>query len=116
MSSLRDEYRQHMAAIAPQVGELPGDLAMIAGLIEEISPGQGVRITMMLADRLHGTKVLWHNLRGMYKQQRDAWMRQRYDAGDVTVRDLALVTGLGERQVSRVLGKVDEEGPQLRLF
>lgn len=63
--NLNDEYRVHMQVFSPEIGELPGDLKMIATVIEDHAPGWGVKMTVHLAKQFKGLKVYWPSLDGL---------------------------------------------------
>lgn len=92
----------------PSIDELPGDLRRVATTLERRIPGQGVRLTLLIAQEFPGQYVRFCNPRKFLDRWRNQVMRDRYDQG-ATVRALATATGLSDRQVISIL---NEEGGQ----
>lgn len=88
----------------PAIGELPGDLARLAEIIESYAPGQGVKITMAIADEFRGTNIYCHNMDALKRKVRNLRIIDQYGKG-VSVPELARKVGLGERQVWSILGQ-----------
>ena len=101
----------------PEIDDLPGDLAQLARILEEVVPGQGVRIVLRLEKEYRGTGIYFHNLDGFRRRLRDAWIRARYDGGE-RVEDIARDprVGLAVRRIWDVLGKEPVNARQLKLF
>lgn len=116
---LPDEY-------LPEVEELPGNLRKIAEAIEECLPGQGTRITLILAQRFLAIPLYFRSVEKFLNHYRDERMRAEYDSSGVdgapvvTALDLALKTGLGLRTVEKILARPasqeELESKQMRLF
>ncbi len=99
----------------PAAKELPGDLARLATIIEEVCPGHGVEATLRIAMAFRGTYVYCHNIDALLRKPRDRWIREQYAAG-MRVPEIARAVGLGERRVWDILGTPEAEGKQQRLF
>jgi hypothetical protein len=93
--------------LLPEITELPGQLQDVARVI-------GVRPALLLEKRFRGTYIYCYKADALRRRLRDKWIRVEYDrmlrAGvkKKTAR-LALETGLSERQVWNILGRVDED-------
>lgn len=111
----KDELAQVLAALEPEIDELPGDLPMIAKIIEKFAPGKGVEIVMALAEANSGTYVLFHTTKKLKQKARDRWIVEQFDNG-ATAPELARAAGIGERQVWNILGKEPVDERQLSLF
>lgn len=103
------------ADMMPRADELPGDLARLAVIIDEITPGQGVEITLRIAAEFRGTTVYCHNIDALYRKSRDRWIRAQFDA-KARVPDLARAAKLSERRVWEILGTEPVNDRQLKLF
>lgn len=93
------------AAYRPGIDELPGDLSRVAAAIEEHMPGDGVRITLLLAQIFGGTPVYFRRVDRVLRTMRDDAMRARYDAGDVSMKDIARLFGVSLSTAERALGR-----------
>ena len=93
----------------PTAEELPGDLARLAQVIEELAPGRGVELALHIARRFRGTHIYCHNPDAVFRRPRNRWIREQYDAG-VRVPDIARAVGLGERQIWHILGSTGKTG------
>lgn len=104
----------------PNIEDLPGDLKRIAEAIERHIPGQGVRMTLLIAQVFPGQTAYFRNPVKWMIAWRDDAMRAAYDQGGVTAKDLATITGLCTRQVEKILARPDSQAElkdkQLRLF
>lgn len=103
----------------PDIEDLPGDLKRIAEAIEEGIPGEGVRLTLLLAQVFHGQPVYFRTIDNLIRRWRDDRMRAEYDAGGVTAKELATKLRLSLRQVENILGQPDArrmDEKQLKLF
>lgn len=103
----------------PPIDELPGDLKRIAEAIEAGIPGEGVRLTLLLAQVFHGQPVYFRTIEHLIRRWRDDRVRAEYDGGLVTAKELATKIRLSLRQVENILGQPDArrmEEKQMRLF
>lgn len=107
---LSAETRSEMAAIIhlpeqywPAVEELPGDLERVAAAIEEHVPGDGVRITLLLAQIFHGQPMYFRSVDNFLRKWRHDCIRADYDRGGVTAKVLATRYRLSLRQVEKIL-------------
>ena len=119
MKSLREEYNRHMSEWRPSIEELPGDLKDIAESIAEQWPDQAVDITLHLYARFPQVHVYFRNYNGLRKGHRDAWIKSlpRLDQGErITARDLAIVTGLSEREIEKIRPSIKSKDKQINLF
>ena len=117
MKSLREQYNEHMAGFSPAIDDLPGDLREIAESIAEEWPDKAVAITLHLYARFPKVHVYFHNTDGLLKKHREAWIRslpRKQGNNRISARDIALVTGLSEREVEKI--RPTEEERQLSLF
>ena len=101
----------------PSVDDLPGDLARLARIIEEIAPGCGVKAVLRVAVEYRGTPLYIRSLDELSRKVRNAWIIRRYESGE-RVNDIARdpAVGLSARQVWNVLGKEPVDDRQLKLF
>lgn len=90
----------------PAIEELPGDLAMIASSIEQQAPGNGVKLTLMLAQTFRGQKLYFRNVDYLVRQVRDDSIRSAYDNG-AKVMELGIKWNLSRRAVEKILSKPD---------
>lgn len=94
----------------PLCEELPGDLPLLAELV-------GVRDALKVAELIGGTMLRLPSIKPFKMKWRNRWMRQKYDMGEITVAELARLTGLGERQTYNILGSVDDPSErQIRMW
>jgi Mor family transcriptional regulator len=115
--NLSDDLTKLPAEFMPEIDALPGDLAQLAKIIDEVVPGMGVRIVLRLEKEYRGTGIYFHNLDGFRRRVRDAWVRSRADGGE-KVKDIARDprVGLCARQVWNILGTEPVDERQLKLF
>lgn len=103
----------------PSIDELPGDLALVARGIEAHRPGQGVELTLLMAQLFKGISVYFRNVDELLRGVRNRAIRADYDAG-VRVKELACRFRLSTRQIENVLAESpdqeDQVDRQLRLF
>ncbi len=106
------------AEFLPEIDELPGDLSVVARLIEERLPGQGVRLTLLLAEVLRGP-VYFHSIEPLRRTWRNRAIRAAYDDG-VKVLELANTYRLSVRQIWSILNEPQSQDEtaekQLNLF
>ena len=101
--------------LVPRIDELPGDLAQLARVIEEVCPGCGVLIVLRIVREFRGTYLYCRNLDDLRRQARNRRIIERYDAGE-RVPEIARWARLSERQVWTILGREPGEDKQLKLF
>ncbi len=108
------------AEYRPDIGELPGDLSRIAAAIEEQLPGQGVSITLILAQTFPGQPLYIRDIKYLLRQMRNDAIRAEYDGGRTTMLRLATRWGLSHVRIKQILaqpeGRKEEERKQLRMF
>lgn len=103
----------------PAIEELPGDLKRIAEAIEAGIPGEGVRLTLLLAQVFHGQPVYFRTIENLIRRWRDDRMRAEYDSDLITAKELATKNRLSLRQVENILAQPDSRRmneKQLKLF
>jgi Mor family transcriptional regulator len=107
-----DEWR-------PSIDELPGDLALVASGIEAQRPGQGVELTLLLAQLFKGISVYFRNVDELLRGVRNRAIRADYDAG-VRVKELACRYRLSTRQIENILAEPENREQradrQMKLF
>lgn len=110
LSRLPDEF-------LPTIEELPGELAGLARVIEEVDPGMGVRLALALEAAFRGTSVYFHNADALRRKVRDQRIVERYTAGE-RVDDIARSVGMSSRHIWNILGRepMVEDNRQLKLF
>lgn len=84
------------------INKLPGDLKEVAELI-------GVENTIALVDRFGGTYIKVPKCDGIIREIRNNKIRDLYDRGKHTIRDLALKYKLTDRTISEILNNPDED-------
>lgn len=84
--------------------KLPGDLREVAELI-------GLDNTMLLVERWGGGYIVVPKCEELRREIRDNEIRALYDAGGVTIRELAVKYNLTTRTINTVLGKENEDVP-----
>ncbi len=95
---LPEQYR-------PTIEQLPKDMQIMAQALEEDFPGQGVVIVLSLAQHLGGA---WYYVRKMDKlplEWRNDTIREMYDSGAYTAKDLSRVWRLSHRQIQYILAE-----------
>lgn len=112
---MTEELKQLPADLYPAINELPGDLARLAAIIDQMAPGKGVETTMQIAQEFRGTTIYCHNIDAIFRKARDRWVRDHFDAGG-RVPDIARTVGLSERRVWEILGKAPVDERQGRLW
>lgn len=111
---LPEQYR-------PTIDELPRDMQTMAQALEEDFPGLGVQIMLSLAQRVGGA---WYYVRKLDKlpmKWRNDTIREMYDSGKYTAKDLSRIWRLSHRQIQYILeapsvSRQAEEEKQLKLF
>jgi len=104
----------------PQVDDLPGDLRRIAAAIDDYIPGEGVRLTLLLAQIFPGQHIYIRNARVYLRAIRDDGIRAEYDLGGITSKELATKYRLCLRQIEKILARpssqAELEEKQMSLF
>lgn len=104
-----EEYR-------PGVDELPGDLQMIARVIEEHLPGQGVQVVLILAQAFRGQTIYIRSIDYLLNRMRDDAIRAAIDRGERII-DIGLRFNLSRSAVEKIGARPDSaESKQLSLF
>lgn len=104
-----EEYR-------PTIEELPGDLRMIAQVIEEQLPGHGVQVVLILAQAFRGQTIYFRAVDYLLNQMRDDAIRAAYDQGERVI-DIGLRWRLSRSAVEKILARPDTgETRQMKLF
>ncbi|HHL33123.1 MAG TPA: hypothetical protein ENJ30_02020 [Desulfobulbaceae bacterium] len=106
------------AEYRPKVEELPGELARIAAEIEQQMPGKGVEITLVLAQVFRGQPVYFRSIDYLIRRIRDNAIRAEFDAGGVTMMQLASKFELSLRRIKQILAENSEaktDDRQMRL-
>lgn len=91
----------------PSIEELPGELSRIAYEIEQHRPGQGLDLTILLAQVFKGQDVYFRNIDALKRRMRDDAIRAEYDKGEITVRRLASKYGLSQSNIEKILARPD---------
>ena len=101
----------------PEIKDLPGDLSLIAAVVEEQLPGHGVEVALLLSKTFRSQELYIHSFDRLFRQWRNDTIRKEYENG-ASVRDLAAKWTLSQRWVEDILGKPDcgGRGRQLSLF
>lgn len=103
----------------PEAKELPGDLRRVAEAIDEHIPGDGVRLTLLLAQIFHGQPVYFRSIDRLITAWQHDCIRSDYDRGGVTAKILATKYRLSLRQVEKILANPSRStlaDRQLSLF
>jgi Mor family transcriptional regulator len=98
LDDIPTEYR-------PSIEELPGELSRIAYEIEQHRSGQGVELTIFLAQIFRGQEIYFRNIDSLKRGMRDDAIRAEYDKGGITVRRLAAKYGLSQSQIEKTLAR-----------
>ncbi|MHB1350092.1 MAG: Mor transcription activator family protein [Desulfobulbaceae bacterium] len=100
----------------PAIEELPGDLRMIAQVIEEQLPGHGVQVVLILAQAFRGQTLYFRAVDYLLNRMRDDAIRAAYDQGERVI-DIGLRWRLSRSAVEKILARPDtEEARQMKLF
>jgi Mor family transcriptional regulator len=103
----------------PELHELPGDLAFIARELEEHLPGQGLELTLIIAQIFRGQPLYIRSIDDLLRGLRNDAIRQEYDGGE-TVKKLAQKYQLSTRQIETILSspasQEELKSKQGRLF
>lgn len=104
----------------PDIGELPGDLSRIAEAIEEQLPGQGVFITLLLAQIFPGQPLYIRDIKYLIRRMRDDAIRGEYDSTDTTMLRLATSYKLSHARIKQILAQPgsqkEMEEKQIRMW
>jgi len=84
------------------INNLPGDLKRVAEVI-------GLEAALTLADVFGGGYLVIPKCEGILKEIRNRKIRELYDAGGITIRELAWKFKLSDRQIKTILSGTDEE-------
>ncbi len=103
----------------PDVNDLPGDLAFIARELEEHLPGQGLELTLLIAQIFRGQPLYIRSIDDLLRNLRNDAIRQAYDNG-TPVKRLAQKYQLSTRQIETILSSPSSQeelkSKQGRLF
>ncbi|MBU4273998.1 MAG: hypothetical protein KKA28_19375 [Planctomycetes bacterium] len=102
----------------PEISELQGDLRLLAEVLAEATGDKiaGVRLALVVAQRLGGTPLRIVTGRKWMLAWRDKCMRRDYDRGNITVVELARKYRMCERQAYNILGTVEPDTRQMRMW
>lgn len=92
----------------PGIDDLPGELPLIARAVEEHLPGQGVQVALILAQKYPGTPIHLHNVKRIINSYTHALMREEYDRGGVTVKEVARKYGVSMTKAKEILASTGE--------
>lgn len=108
------------AEYLPEIDELPGDLKRIGAAVEEVSPGEGVRIALLLGQLFPGVPLYPHNVQALARRIRDDAIRAEYDQGEATAKSLAIKNRLSLRRIEQILAQPPSQdelkNKQMRMF
>ena len=103
----------------PKIDELPGDLAQVAAAIDDVWPGNGVKVAIMLGQLFPGVPLYICNVRHLVRQIRNDAIRSEYDHGE-RVKRLAIKYKLSTRQIENILAEPPSQDElknrQFKLF
>ncbi|WP_028319659.1 hypothetical protein [Desulfobulbus elongatus] len=106
----------------PAIEDLPGkDLQPVARAIERVLPGLGVRVVMILAQEFPGLPLYMHNVDDLINEYFYRCMREEYDRGGTTAKELAMKYGFQLRHTEKILASSGKQpsladSRQLKLF
>jgi Mor family transcriptional regulator len=108
--NIPEEYR-------PGIEELPGDLRMIAQVIEEQLPGLGVQVALILAQAFRGQTLYLRSIDYLINRMRDDAIRAALDRGERVI-DIGLRFRLSRSAIEKIGARPDAAptGRQLGLF
>jgi len=86
--------------LLPKAEELPGELSLMARVI-------GVRPVLALEKEVGGTYLYVRKLDRLRERHRNIAMRREYDAGGITMRELARKNDMSESQAKNILNQSD---------
>ena len=93
----------------PDLSELQGDLRLLAEIV-------GVRLALVVAQRLGGTPLRIVTGKKWLLRWRDRCMRRDYDRGSITVVELARKYSMSDRQAYNILGQAEPDTRQMRMW
>lgn len=104
VSELKRSYVDHMRKFSPSKEALPGDLRMIADIVDDVVGDRGVDVAIEFSKRLHGTSLYIHNSNSLRRDHRNKWILEMCSLRGATARVISWVTGgeVGERQVKKI--------------
>lgn len=111
----KTEIKKRLQNITPAINELPGDLPLLARIIEKYLPGKGVEVVLEIVAEFRGTYLYCHTIDKLERAARNRLLVELYDQG-ARVPELARAVVLTERQVWKILGKEPVDERQGRLF
>ncbi len=111
----KSEIRQQLKNLTPEIKELPGDLPLLAEIIEKSLPGKGVDVVLEIVAEFRGTYLYCPTIDKLEKAARNRLILELYAQG-AKVPELARAVILTERQVWKILGKEPADDRQGRLF
>ena len=102
----------------PEISELSGDLRLLAEVLAEATGDTiaGVRLALVVAQRLGGTPLRIVTSKKWVLRHRDRCMRRDYDRGNITVVGLARKYRVCERQAYNILGQAEPDTRQMRMW
>jgi Mor family transcriptional regulator len=111
----KDEIKERLQSLTPAIKELPGDLPLLAKIIEKYLPGKGVEVVLEIVGEFRGTYLYCPTIDKLEKAARNRLLLELYEQG-ARVPELARAVVLTERQVWNILGKEPVDDRQGRLF
>lgn len=91
-------------------------LHLFADKIDEVLPGKGLHLVLLLCMAFGGGDTRWHTVKWFFAQHRKAWILSRYDSEPpVTVQKLAIATGLSQSRVEKIVAEGPGNNMQLTL-
>ena len=91
------------AEYLPEIEDLPGGLSRIAAEIERYRPGSGVELTLFLAQVFAGQPLYLRSIKDLLRKIRNDAIIANYDAGGVTMLQLASTYNLSHRRIKEIL-------------
>ena len=86
----------------PTIEEMPGELLMVAEGVEEVWPGYGVKVALLLGQLFPGVPVYMHNVKDLVRRIRNDAIHKEKDQGS-TIKMLAIKYNLSTRQIENIL-------------
>lgn len=111
----KNEIRKQLQKLTPEIKELPGDLPLLAEIIEKYIPGKGVDVVLDIVSEFRGTYLYCPTVDKLQRAARNRLIVDLYDKG-AKVPEIARAVGLTERQIWKILGKEPVDDRQGRLF
>lgn len=94
--NLPEQYR-------PSIDDLPRDMGVLARILEEYFPEQGVLIVLVMAHRVGGGLFYVRKLNGLRCAWRNDTIRKMYDSGEYTAKALCRKWRLSQRTIENIL-------------